>query len=380
MDESAYHGYGCAQEGHQRPYRYQHKYYQQPEHPDGPYHQAYVPPPHGQPAYYGQQPQGAQINAYPPPAAPSGGEHGLQAHDAVKGLGKKFKGLMGRSRRASCSSRSSSSSSSSSSGSSSDSDASSSKKNKKKNNNKKKDKKPTFATQPHSDPRHGPHPFSIFCPASDGAHITLTLAGTGTQAALLLGPRHDASRPAFRIEHHDDDGGGFRCWRHDLPDLDPSRPVLAGSAARGRREGGRCAFAFPWGASWDLDVDGLAAVAAGAGAGAGAVDEVWQSDVGLCGGRSWMRWCVLLGTDEEGEGDGRFVARCVDVTRRGMPTVASFEVVGVDRDGDHSHDQDGGRLEIVAGLVRTVEQLDELVVVSYAVMNGIREGLQRRDE
>lgn len=365
MDNSAYHGYGYSQQGHQQPYPYQNTYYPQPGQPGGPYHQTYMSPPPGEPAYYGQQPQGAQMNACPL-AAPSGGQHALQAQDAVKGLGKRFKGLMGRSRRSSCSSSSSSSSSSSNSSSSSDSDAS------KKKKNKKKGKKPTFATKPHSDPRYGPHPFSIFCPPSDAAHITLTLAdaGAGPNAVLLLGPRHDASQPAFRIEHHyggadGDGGGGFRCWRHDLPDLDPSRPVLAGSAARQSDNGGRCAFEFPWG-GWDLDVDGLAG---------GAVDEVWQSDVGLCGGRSWMRWCVLLGTDERGEGDGRFVARCFDVTQRGMPTVASFEVGG-HRDGG----QDRGRLEIVAGLVRTVEQLDELVVVSYAVMDGIREGLQRRDE
>lgn len=294
-----------------------------------------------QPFY--QQPEG-HVQPHQP-ELPHPHEHGSDGHNTAKKLTKKFKGLMSRSRSSSCSSSSSSSSSSS------DSDSSKKKKKNKKKNKEQKKKKRTFATKPYSDPRYGPHPFSIFCPSQDGAHIVLTLttASGGEARDLLVGPRHDASQPAFRIDRS---SSGLRVYRFDLPDLDPRRPVLAGEIAAKKGDGGggggggnRRFFEFAWGA-WDFDAEG----------------EVWQSDVGLCGETNWMRWCMIKGPDEDGR---RFVARCFDTTQRGMPTVASFEM----------DDGDRGTLEIVAGIVRTVEQLDELVVMSYAMMDQMRDRL-----
>lgn len=75
-----------------------------------------------------------------------------------------------------------------------------------------------------------------------------------------------------------------------------------------------------------------------------------------------------------GQATGRFAARCVDTSEPGYPTVASFEMDGWDL----------GTLRILAGIVGTQEQLDELVVLSFAVMDYFRVivrsngGVQRR--
>lgn len=365
-------GYGYSQgTNRQQPYEYptQGSYYPPPV--GGPSRNAYyeqsavappifAPPnlqgqiyPDGPPAMasYPQQPQ--QDQAYATPAGSM--EKGQPTSEKAVELTKKFKDLMGRARRDSHSSSSSSSSSCSSS-SSSDSDSNKTKmKTKKKEKKKKKKaakwKKPTppqFATTPHIDPSHGPHPFSVFTsPAGDaGQGIVLAIADMGEGEDVLVGPRHDADHPAYRIIYADD-GRGFKAHRFRLPGL-TGAPVAVGTV---ESRDGRCFFDLPW-ARWDLSPD----------------DEWWQSNVGTGGGgKNWMRWCLIRSRESGSRHGDRFTARCVDTTQRGMPTVASFEM----------NDFDHGSLEIAVAVPRTLEQLDELVIVSFAVMDHYREVLRR---
>lgn len=103
-------------------------------------------------------------------------------------------------------------------------------------------------------------------------------------------------------------------------------------------------FKFPWG-KWDVPL----------------TSDFWGSDVDFLGGKSWMK--VLKIEDLDMATSGRFVARCFDTTTDGMPTVFSFVMKSYSE----------GRLEIVARLVRTLEQLDEVVTVAWAAMSYHRE-------
>lgn len=229
-----------------------------------------------------------------------------------------------------------------SSGSDSDSDSDSSRdKKSKKDKKKKKKSKPKYATPPIHDPRDGPFPFSAFCARDNPNSIILEIVDAGEGHDLLVGFKQDNKHPAYKIEY--DDNLGFKAYRCDLPDLDPDEAKWAGTYKWDQDDPQRCCYKFPWG-KWDTDV----------------FAEFWWSDVGLLEGKCEMNWALLNNSNTYSS--GKFVARCFDMTTSSAPTVASF----------YMNDFDFGKLEIPAQLVRTVEQLDELVVVATATMCNLR--------
>lgn len=237
---------------------------------------------------------------------------------------------------------------------SSDSDSSSSSdsdkdKKAKKDKKKKKTSKSKYATAPVHDSRDGPYPFSAFCPRDSPDYITLEIVDAGVGHDLLVGIKQDNRHPAFKIEY--DDNLGFKAYRCDLPRLDPDEAKLAGSFKWYDSDRCRANFKFPWG-KWDMQV----------------FTEFWWSDVGLLEGKNEMFWSMLSSSNTYSS--GKFIARCFDMTTPSAPTVASF----------YMRDQDYGKLVIPAQLIRTVEQLDELVVVAMAVICTMRWYIQENPD
>lgn len=208
-------------------------------------------------------------------------------------------------------------------------------------NKKKKKQKNKFATIPQFDPRDGPYPFSVFCAKNNPELIVLSIVDAGVGHDLLVGPNHDIDHPAYKIEYADENE--FEVYRCELPMLNPKKAEFAGSSkpkannVDGRNS--RLKIKFPWG-KWEHEI----------------FDSWWISHVGLLAGKSDMKWYLLerMNTYK----NGKLVARCFDTTTPSMPTVASF----------YMDDFDFGKLEIVAGLIRTQEQLDELVTVAFGAM------------
>ncbi|KAF3763118.1 hypothetical protein M406DRAFT_356936 [Cryphonectria parasitica EP155] len=195
-------------------------------------------------------------------------------------------------------------------------------------------------------PQPGPYPFSIFSPPQDPNHIVFTIADLGKGHDALVSPNHSPANPAYRIEYTSD---GFKCLRTPLPSLDPRGAVLAGSAISRKNTtstAGRVHLEYPWG-KWDYNPLSPAT-------------ELWKSDVGLLNGTSGMSWHLIKPV--EAQTTGRFAVRCFDTAERGYPTVASFEM----------ENWDFGVLSVHAGVVRSQQQLDEIVVLSFAVMDYIR--------
>lgn len=210
----------------------------------------------------------------------------------------------------------------------------------------KKKHKNKFATVPKFDPRDGPYPFSAFCARNNPELIVLSIVDAGEGHDLLVGPNQDTDHPAYKIEYNGE--SDFEVYRCELPALNADKSEFVVSCKQKENDAGninsRLKLKFPW-AKWDFEI----------------FNEWWSSDVGLLEGKSDMKWYLLEQMNTYN--DGKFVARCFDTTTPSMPTVASFFM----------DDHDFGKLEVVARLIKTQEQLDEIVTISFGVMNYLRE-------
>lgn len=310
-------GYGSDQQSSHQPYPFQDGYRPSSSYTSGyPALSQQGPPPHT--GYYGGStyPGGPPLSYRPDPnprlASPEEKSGGI------------MKKIFGRKR--------SKSTSSSSSSSSSDSD-SSTKKNKKNNSR--------YATVPRYTSDYGPYLFSVFCPNENPETIVLEVVDAGSGHDLLVGPNQDTSHPAYKIEY--DNENDFKAYRCNLPLLNPNEAEFAGQS-KWHSMSERHDFKFPWG-RWSHKH----------------WDEWWSSDVGFLEGKADMKWYLLETTTTYATNN--FVARCFDTSTPGMPATASF----------YMRSYSTGRLELPVRLFRTQEQLDEVVVVAFAVMCSFRD-------
>lgn len=195
-----------------------------------------------------------------------------------------------------------------------------------------------FATKPYQDSRYGPHPFSVFCPRDSPDQITFEIVNAQKEVDLLVSPNQDTRHPAYRIEH-DDSGTTFKAYRCELPELKPTKAVYAGQWKWKLRSSSRVYMIFPWG-KHDFHL----------------TRDWWYSDVGLLDGQAAMKWILVTGPNTSETCS--FAVRCFDTTTPSMWAVASVCMQNYKL----------GKLQINAQLVRTVEQLDEMVVVAMGVM------------
>lgn len=221
---------------------------------------------------------------------------------------------------------------------------------KKKKKNKKKGKDNNFATMPNSNPRDGPYPFSLFCPRDNPELIVFEVVDGGDARDLLVGPNQDKKHPAYEILY--DDQGDFKVNRIEIPDLNPKHGINAGRVEL-RNDGDdleRNHYFFPW-LDWDFGVE----------------TEWWASDVGLLQGKSYMKWVLLSAVNTNKT--GKWAVRLFDTSTDTAPTVATFYI------DSYVDGVTEGRLQIVARLVRTYEQLDEMVVIALGVMDYHRKNI-----
>ncbi|PSR75246.1 hypothetical protein BD289DRAFT_457252 [Coniella lustricola] len=198
----------------------------------------------------------------------------------------------------------------------------------------------------------GPHPFSIFSSPQDPNFLVFHIADLGKGHDALVSTNHGPANPAYRIDYTSD---GFQCLR-----AFDGTTTLAGAAVSRKQTTstqGRIHLDYPWG-KWDYNP--LLGT------------ELWKSDVGLLNNAGAMSWHLLK--PAEAQSTGRFAARCYDTSAAAYPLVASFEMDNWDR----------GTLRVFAPIVRTPQQLDEMVVLAFAVMDYLRVvvrstgGVQRR--
>lgn len=187
----------------------------------------------------------------------------------------------------------------------------------------------------------------------EGTKIALNLVDAGDDTDQLIPQtQSDASfKPAYTVNYnlHKYDG---QVLGSAPPKFDPDDQAIVGSWNAHTFRSEKLKFEFPWG-KWGFDPQ----------------DQNWLSDVKLLGGEHEMNWVM---TDESGDRGSynkggkphvKFTLRCVDVSDSEKRLVSKVVVKGYS----------SATIEIPVQIVANKKQLDELVVVSVAVMDWYRD-------
>lgn len=183
---------------------------------------------------------------------------------------------------------------------------------------------------------HGPYPFSFLCSKDDPETISLELVPPSSSSSddyFLVGPTQGVSHAMYRLTLKSEKWKEFDIHRAPLPSLDIKKANWVARCGWEHSDEENQKLKFPW-MKWEYSL----------------CREYWGSDVDFLQGKSWMRWYKL---EDQG---GRMTIRCFDTSHPKMPTVASFYLSSYDE----------GSLEIPARIVQTLEQLDELVTLSWS--------------